>query len=100
MDIKKQKCWEYCDLLKHEMDNYVIGGYTEYQDRLRKRIHDELCELFSIEKGEFIDITNKLDLINYDGDKLYKLIEDIDSYVDTTFSLVAKEIIYSRFGYD
>lgn len=68
-------CVEYVNLIK-DLGKY--GASNMYgMDKMRSELHDEICELFGLEKEETKSVTNHLEDINFNcirmAEALYKI---------------------------
>lgn len=77
-EIQKDKllslCEEYIDHIK--ASEKFAGVFIYGKEKIRKELHDKLCSAFGLKKEDTWSITDNLDRIGYDAEKMFeKLIE-------------------------
>jgi len=78
--IKEAKniCWEYCDFVKSLDDNFDLTGiFDREKDKKRRAIHERLMDILNLTgRHQTLGITDRLDEIDYNGDTLFKKINE------------------------
>jgi hypothetical protein len=74
VDKLELKCWEYIYSVKDILKYSGKGIYG--LDKIREKIHNEICSLSQLSKEETLRFTDNLDKLNFNGTKLYLKILD------------------------
>lgn len=69
------KCYEYINAIKNVECMVGMGLYGA--DKFREQLHNELCELFGLDKDETKRITDNLDKLEMNGTNLYLELREI-----------------------
>lgn len=74
VDKRELKCFEYINAVNDVEALGVKGIYGA--DRFRTEIHNELCELFGLDKDRTTKYTDNLDRYGMNGSSLYCALLD------------------------
>lgn len=73
-------CQEYINQIKALGD--FVGVYVYGKEKIREKIHNDICKCLGIRKEDTLIITDNLDRINYDTERLYEELLKIKGNLD------------------